>query len=197
MEMVKKDYSDEISGWLIVCAILFLVSLLQGVLNWFWLVMEDPISYEFVVWQILVIFFSGWIFLLFFKKQETAPSWMIIFYIVSLLLYIVLYSSDSVLLIAKEFLMAAIWMPYFSLSKKVRNTFVYKKKIKVKNPQQFDKFWKKLAISVILIVLIPAGVSRVLAVKTDETQTQWNNQNIENPEQVGVLYHNSFAEKNN
>jgi len=184
--METKNYSGEVRGWLMVYAILFLAWFAQEVLDLFWL-LAWQVSYELIIWKILIIFFIGWVGQLFFRRQETAPSWMIIFLVISFLLYIILYSSEDPRFIPQEFVVAVIWIPYFGLSKRVENTFVYRKKVKVKPPQQFDGFLKKMVISVLLIVLIPAGVSGTLTTKIDEIRTQWSDKPSYSPEQVEDL----------
>ncbi|WP_145146602.1 DUF2569 domain-containing protein [Paenibacillus xylanexedens] len=159
----KTDYRplgvSGLGGWLILIQIgLFLtiillaVQLMQNTLPaltpemWDLFVSKDS-EYYHVLWGPLIIFeaiynvvfllFTTYIVVTFYRKKAILPRLMIIYYSVSLVLYMVDYilvlqipmmreleDGSGIQEIVKSVITCAIWIPYFIKSERVHNTFV-------------------------------------------------------------------------
>lgn len=147
----KSDYDLSIGGWLILPAIGICISpitVLTGLLNpennffnqGVWSGLYNTQQYGLLalitielLYNIVYLFFLGLIILLFFQRRTSLPILIVIFYGVSFVgisLDSIAASiltetplSENYLDMVKALIPAAIWIPYFLNSERVKNTF--------------------------------------------------------------------------
>lgn len=144
---VKQDIDDKlkgIRGWLILPAIGLILSPIIGVIGLFALLgmYQDIVrlGYGGVYTLELIVLFGLLVFTIyaaikFFGKKKDAPKIMIILYSVSLVASLVLlgvellagpeeFAVETGKQLVRDIVAAAIWIPYFNVSKRVKATFV-------------------------------------------------------------------------
>jgi Protein of unknown function (DUF2569) len=86
-----------------------------------------------VITNIVLLAMLVWLNHLFFNKKRAFPTFMILFYVLACLLQsidhfgavAVMQKSLSSLMLVRVFVAAAIWIPYFLISRRVKVTFVH------------------------------------------------------------------------
>jgi len=133
-----------IGGWLVLPAI----GLIVGPLVTAWFIFVDfklidsptasePGIYNMLVGEILlnsgVLLFQGYVAIVFFRRKRAAPKLMIALYLLGIIVTIVdclmvasaLEQTPNVADAVRPAVQAAIWIPYFLLSRRVKATFIY------------------------------------------------------------------------
>ena len=125
----KKNIS--IRGWLILPTIGLFLSAIYGILGFvvggLSLYLEDSGIYELMIFLSsgIIAFLAIYSLILEFKKREKFPKFVIASYWIGLILTIILSSFDNDYSnIFATTIGAIIWTWYFSVSKRVKNTFV-------------------------------------------------------------------------
>lgn len=113
-----------------------------------WMGLNLLMGAEFAI-NIFLLIFTILLIILFFKKRTSIPNLMVIFYLINLFIPIyeyVVYSeffsealltevedTESIKEIGKGILRAAIWVPYFLVSDRVKKTFVNQYRTETQN----------------------------------------------------------------
>tara|TARA_B100000029_G_C16898378_1_gene713071 strand:+ start:79 stop:516 length:438 start_codon:yes stop_codon:yes gene_type:complete len=142
METIQKELKG-IGGWLILTAIgLPLMIIVRLFSNYYMFTNLIPIMEEemvsiftiLLITDMVYICYAGYLVFLFFNKDYKFPEQMKIFYIVSIaynVLSLYMFSINGLELESSDyrelfnsFIAAAIWIPYYNKSIRVKNTFI-------------------------------------------------------------------------
>ncbi|AEL26729.1 DUF2569 family protein [Cyclobacterium marinum] len=138
------EYAENknIGGWLVLPAIGIILTPIQITMNFFsvgyldeaiWLQainleLTESLAFE-LIFNILLIVFSVLLIILFYTRRTSTPKLMILFYVVNLAAILIdtVMTEDNISLenraLIQAFVGAAIWIPYFFFSERVKSTF--------------------------------------------------------------------------
>ena len=127
----KKKKIEGISGWLILPTIGLFISAFMWVFSifaWIFLLIFDEFSLynlTFLIISIVLAFLVIYSLVLEFKKKKEFPQWVTITLLAGVISTLILSIFDGEYAdLVTSVISAGIWITYFSVSKRVKNTFV-------------------------------------------------------------------------